>query len=52
METKAYYIDDNTNLSDIEEKLATGWGVLPITNDRLLILIKQEKKKIVTPRKK
>ncbi len=51
-EVKAYYIDENADLADIEDKIANGWAVVPTGNERLFVLAKVPEKKIVTPKAK
>lgn len=48
-EVKVYYVDENVDISDIEQKLLDGWGVMNTTNQKLFILTKQPNRKIQTP---
>lgn len=51
-EVKAFYIDENVNLEEIENCIADNWGVVPTGSDRILILAKAPKQKIAVPKEK
>ena len=49
---KAFYIDKDTNLEEIETLLEDGYQFVPIPNDKLFVLAKLPEKKIKTFEKK
>lgn len=51
-EYKAFFIDKDTNLEEIENLLSDGYQFVPIPNDKLFILAKLPEKKIKTFEKK